>query len=42
MERLLSAAGTFAECMELEVAHRRASVTEIIGTARAQKRRSKQ
>ena len=28
-------------CMEPEVAHRPASVTEIIGTARGQKRRSR-
>ena len=40
--RLRYAAFASVGCMELERARRPASVTEIIGTVRAQKRRSKQ
>jgi hypothetical protein len=38
VERLRHAAVASVECMELEVARRPATVTEIIGTAREQKR----
>ena len=41
VERLRYAAVASVECMELEMARRPASVTETIGTALAQKKRSK-
>jgi hypothetical protein len=42
VERLRYAAFASVACMEPGVAHRRASVTETIGTARALRRRCKQ